>query len=402
MKTSTRAAFAAAVLMAVTFAAVPSSAQEVDFVVRAGAVNPNDPSLPYEYTHFYPHELQVHRGQTVRWEIVGNGESTGFHTVTFQPAGQERPDFLRQDEIPGYYNAAEDWFLPSACGHAGEDPCALADTNTLISSGIPPLTPAPEFSVTIDLPPGDYDYICTVHASMQGTIEVVPEAQALKTQEEIDAMVAERVAADTAAADAVVEENADPGFIFEGDKKIHLVKLGDATQDGHVSILQFFPSSLEVGAGEGVRWIYDDHVVDEVHTASFPEELSGGFAPFPHGKVGFGIHTRCDFDDRLSGAPGIPGIWGVTPVPCPANLELGIATWMTSQDRASGDNVTSPATIHDSGMLFPQNAPAQLRSIPGTEDAFPASFDANFPQTGTFVYECNIHSDPMTGSITVV
>ncbi len=404
MKTrSTTALFTAAALVVATFSAAPSIAQEIDFVIQAGATNPNDPSLAYEYTRFYPDTLRVHQGQTVSWKILGSAPgATGFHTVTFLPDGRDRPGLLREDEIPGYYNTTDEWFAPVGCGHVGEEPCLLQDTDTFVSSGIPIFFSPTDFSVTIDVPPGAYEYLCTVHASMTGTIEVVPDEEALKTQEQIDQETIEEVAADTAAADAVVAEDADPGFVIEDGRKIHVVLLGDSTPDNHVAIVQFLPGNLQIEAGDGVRWIYDDEIIDEIHSVSFPEELSGGFSPFPHGKAGVSFHPRCDFDDPNGGAPGIPGLWEVTPLPCEGNLELGVSTWMTEPTLAPGNDPSVPLAVHDSALLIPEGAPDQYRMNPGTGEPFPATFDAGFSNPGTYAYECNVHSDPMTGSITVV
>jgi len=375
-----------------------------DFTIQAGAAHPTVPGSGYEYTRYFPSTLEVHRGQTVTWNILGSGNNaTGFHTVSFLPDGQERPALLREDEIPGTYAVPEAWSLPAGgCGQQGQDPCVLTDTQTFISSGVPPYNPGLAFSATVDLAEGAYTYICTVHAAMQGTIEVVDEGTSLPTQAEIDQLITSEIAADTAAADAVVEESSVPTFDVVDGQKVWRVLLGDSTPDDHVSMNQYLPGSLQIEQGDAVRYVFDDDIVNEIHTVSFPEQVSGGFSPLPHGTAGFGFQVRCELDDPAGGAPALPGLFIPGAMPCPGQYELGVAPWMTSQTRALQDAVVSPLTVHDSGILVPQGAPPQFRNIPGaTSSTMPVGFQAAFPAPGTFVYECNVHTEPMTGSITV-
>jgi plastocyanin len=256
--------------------------------------------------------------------------------------------------------------------------------------------------VKVDVPVGVYPFICTVHASMQGALQVVGDDVALPSRAELATQRVNEIVADTASAAPL--ENQNPGFTIDGDRKIWNVLLGDSTPDNHVAINSYIPASLQIAAGDGVRFFFDNNIVDEIHTVSFPSEVTGSFSlgglGIPYGKGGVGLHPRCDFDDPLTGAPGVPGPFAITPLPCPANLEFGASPWMSTPTPAPGNNVL-PGGVHDSALLAPVGAPESYRALPDTGGFLPSTFAAEFPVPGTFTYKCNIHLDPMVGSITV-
>jgi hypothetical protein len=122
----------------------------------------------------------------------------------------------------------------------------------------------------------------------------------------------------------------------------------------------------------------------------------------PHGLAGFAIYLSCDGDGPTTGAPGVFGLWGMAVAPpCPADLEGAWAPWMIDSHPAIANAVTTPATYHDSGVLAPKRHPKSFKALPDTGRVFPSSFDAEFPLPGEFTYECDIHAEVMTGSISV-
>lgn len=362
-------------------------------LIQAGATHPTNREAPYEYTRFYPEVLNVRRGQTISWKILG------FHSITFSKSG--RPPFYRTDEVPGTYAIPEAWAFGSGCGHPGSKACVLRTATKFLSSGVP-LFGAGPFTAKMDVPPGAYEYFCTVHPGMKGTVNVVRDAARAATQRQVDAQIASQVRADSANADALFRANQKPVSTVESDgTRVWRGLLGDSTRDNHVSIIAFMPSNLEIAAGDKVRYTYRDHTVNEVHTVTFPTQATGGFEPLPHGLGAFGIYLSCDPDTPTGGLPGVPGLWGVMGPACPAHLELGHAPWMTTSHHAPGDQVLTPLTYHDSGLLVPKRASKGFRALPDTGETLPSAFDAEFPAAGTFTYECNIHVDFMTGSVRV-
>jgi plastocyanin len=362
-------------------------------VIQAGAAHPTNRDAPYEYTRFYPEVLNVQRGQTVSWKILG------FHSITFSKSG--RPPFYRTDEVPGTYAIPESWAFGTGCGHPGSKACVLQAGTKFLSSGVPMFDAGP-FSVKMDVAPGAYGYFCTVHPGMKGTINVVRKGVRVPAQRQVDAQVASQVRVDSANADALFRADQKPVSTVDADgRRVWRGLLGDSTRDNHVSILAFVPSNLEIAAGDRVRYTYRDHTVNEVHTVTFPTEATGGFEPVPHGLGAFGIYFSCDPDSPTSGMPGLAGPWAPIGPPCPANLELVHAPWMVRAHHAPGDQVLTPASYHDSGLLVPKRASSGFRKLPDTSATFPSAFDAEFPAAGTFKFECNIHVDLMTGSVSV-
>ncbi|HEX9713477.1 MAG TPA: hypothetical protein VGB52_13120 [Actinomycetota bacterium] len=395
---SITAVVAVSALVATLAGAPVATAEEFDHLVQAGALHPSQPDRPYEYTRFYPPVLDVHRGQTVQWMVVGDGVVSGFHTITFADAG--RPAFIRADDLPGTYATPEEWSIGSACGRNGLPACVFDEDTSFLSSGIPPFGNSP-FQVTIDVPQGMYSYFCTVHPAMSGALRVVPDSQPLPSSEEIEAEVTAAIQADTEAADALWDLRQDPVSTIEDGQRVWRVLVGDATPDDHVSLNAYLPATLDIEAGDKVRFQILEPVVNEVHTVTFPSAVTGGFSPVPHGLGGFGFYASCDPDDTSTGAKGIPGTWGIAGPDCPANLEIAIAPWMTAATPAPGGLVLTPATVHDSGILIPPGAPANFRELPGSGRVLPASFEGTFPLPGDFPFECNVHVDPMAGVIRV-
>ena len=77
-------------------------------------------------------------------------------------------------------------------------------------------------------------------------------------------------------------------------------------------------------------------------------------------------------------------------------------TPLANQQRAPGDAVVSPATLHNSGIMIRGALPERLRGRPaGSGNLFPTEFEATFPVPGTYNYRCLMHWDFMAGSITV-
>lgn len=372
-------------------------AETVDFDVQVGAINPNDPAKPYEYTRYYPEELQIHRGQTVRFNFIEN-LPLGFHTVTFSSAGL--PGYWRPDDVPGTYAFPDEGLLSSACGRGSQPACSFTSPDQFLSSGFVVNAPAHSpFRVTVDLPPGTYSYFCTIHATMTGTIEVVPDAAPLETQASIDALAAQQVLDDTANADALFQAGGTSRVTHENGQRVWHVLLGDSTDDDHVAIDTYLPASLpDVAPGDKVRFEFRERgagpIKNEIHTVTFPEEIG------VHG-IALAFYPACDPDDPATGLKGIPGAWGVDGPECPWNTEFLWQPRITSTTPAPGNAVLTPATFHDSGAMIPPGAPESFRTLPDTGELRPVTFEAEFPNAGTFSFACSIHEHFMTGSVTV-
>jgi plastocyanin len=392
-----RAVLAVIVALVASVLACPAArAGPGTLTIRAGAVHPTNRDAPYVYTRYYPDVLQVHRGQTVRWTF----EQT--HSVTFSKAA--RPGWYRPDEIPDTYAVDERFgFGATDCGLVGLKPCTFTASTAFLSSGVSRVRQEQPFEVRVDAPPGTYTYFCTLHPAMSGAIQVVRDTVVVRTQKQLDAYARSDVRADSKAADAVFRADQKPvSTVDAGGRRVWRGLLGDSTPDKHVSIVAFMPADLDAAAGDKVRYVFRDHAINEPHTVTFPTEVSGGPPPGPVGLGTFALFPACDFDGRTSGLPGVRGLWGASPVPaCPANFEVLHAPWMTRGHPAPGNQVMTPATYHDSGLLIPRGSSMGMRRLPDTGRVLPWTFEAEFPNTGSFKFECNLHADVMTGSVNV-
>jgi plastocyanin len=383
-----------------------ASAPAPDFTVQAGAVNPVNALAPYDYTRFYPDVLRVHRGQTVAWTFHG------LHAVAFLPADDggaadpnpNLPGFARADELAGQLALDERFAFGSGCGSASEPVCVVSSTEQRYDSGADPArADGARFTATIDLPPGAYRYHCTVHATMKGVVNVVGDAVALPTQAGVDAQARADIAADTAEADLLRKDQSQHGTPNGDGTTTWNVVVGPDAPSRHVTLVDYVPSVVRARAGDSVRFTDGDgNTVNNAHTVTFPAGAVGSTAspvagtPVPGGLAGAFAVPACDFDDRQSGAPGVPGL-----VACPANFEVLLSRHVSEQQRAPGDLVATPATYHNSALLLPAAAPSYLATNPNTHARFPSVFDAKFPAAGSFTYSCLLHGTAMTGQVSV-
>jgi plastocyanin len=399
---------ALATIAALVGVAGPAHAEE-RVVIHAGYSDPDD-ARPYEYVRYYPRgadgqtPVKIHRGAVVEWQF------DGFHSVAFLPGDDpaKHPAMLRSDELPGALALGEDWYQPSACGHGDDGPCVINNTTTFFSSGLPILDGNP-FSAKIDLPEGVYRYHCTVHPTMHGKLQVVANSVIVPTQAQLDAQTAQEVAQDAAPADALVQETKAAQRI-DGGTRIWTLKVGATTPDGAVSIYGYVGRNadgsagpLRVGRNDTVEFVPSG---EDTHSVTFPNDAVGGFelgpAPLPYGLGGLAIMAACDLDEPAAGAPGLPFPPAFF-LGCPAGeFELQAMPWAVGPHAAPLGAVPTPATYHDSGLMFRADGPEFIRGMPANSGTHMATtFRASFPAPGTFTFGCEIHPGFMFGTITV-
>ncbi len=399
-----RLVLVAIVLVALALPTGPSFAGAAggapDHVVQVGALA-EDPLKMYEYQDYFPRHLKVHRGDRVRWTFpMRSSENLAFHTVTFARQAKDVP-MVRRDEAPGALAFDETAVLSTGCGRPAQPVCKISRPDQVASSGTPILHRTPEggietFDAVIDLPPGIYHYFCTIHDPvMGGTVEVVPDRVRLKNPRPQD-FKAEIVKL-TAEADALAAKLSKPTAVDDGSRRVWTVHAGARTRSrGGVHIVGFLPASLRVAAGDTVRWVAGD----SLHGVTFPDTGS-------HLPPSF-FSLNCEADAPAGGAPGAPGV-GLLEIfgpGCPAGSvpEVGLTPAAHIPVPAAGGAVTSPLTVHSSGILADATAPDRLRGRPaGSGVRWPADFTASFPLSflGSFSYRCQVHPDIMGGSVTV-
>lgn len=403
---------------------------------------------PFNFTRFYPEVLRVHRGDRVQFRVppawVG-----ALHTVHFRPIDMDAlqhpvaapvPDALRHDPETGHIALNEELMLGSptydGCGlkdgspqsaRPKQPPCSLHSTERGVGSEFSEsfwqLADPSDFWIDVNLPVGTYRYQCNYHEGMVGVIEVVADDVALPDRATIEAGVKSDIAADLTSARALKAELDRVRFEQDGDDRVYQVTAGGTTSDGHVTIIGFSPSDLVLAPGDRVRfttagnepqsvtfpveaagrfWLEDCRSVDDCYSRIHP---SGNPIAAPVGLAITGYPFVCEYDDPLSGKPGVPTFMvratGCAPAPgTRPQLEWLLSPLVLEPHPAPRDEILTRGTFHDSGNMVDYDFPSFGRFPDGSLPL--ETFDATFPVAGSFPYGCQIHPQVMTGNIRVV
>jgi plastocyanin len=266
--------------------------------VPVGMFLDSDGGPPAESMRFFPDEVSVHRGDTLKFM----GE---FHTATLLPTSVEDPGdwtdenatepedpyaFLKPNPDNARYPLkllGDNPFTPRAdCGSAS-NPCLysgdeVVDSGTLFAYADPPADenspPTPTgFSVTIDAQQGDVVWvICRMHTRMTMKITVVGNNEDSTSQADIDSYVADTVAADRAEASSLHESmsNAHPSHM-QGGKRVWEAYSGFDTET--ISLYDMYPARINIRRGDKIEWRFDS-LGHEVHTVTFSGKRARRFA----------------------------------------------------------------------------------------------------------------------------
>lgn len=336
----------------------------------------------WAFNDFFPRTVSVATGTDLQFI------NQGFHTFTVLPAGTSARTDQRtngvavadsDDTVPNpngtthaELNLAALGPIPPTCGSPA-DPCVF-DGAGVVSSGTPAGPPAP-FVVHVTAAPGTYFFVCRVHAGMRGQLNVLPADQQGPTEQQVQAQIAKQVAhdlkgarqADARASRNASRKNSDGSTTWS-------ITAGTSSPDGHVALLEFLPLNLDIKPGDSV--VFKPLSPNEPHTVTFPTDFGTEFQPMceagsvdiPFGPPGF----------NCNGGP-------------PDELELdgGNGVWQ----------VTSPATVSDSGIIGPRRLASAI-ALPQTAVLHTWTVSFAGATAGTYTYVCQIH-DGMEATITV-
>jgi len=304
--------------------ALAQDAEPQAFTIQAGAYGPGN----IEVLAFAPQSLQVHRGDTVTWSI------NGFHNVRF---ANEPVDLIIVPEVDGQpqpqINPAVAFpTIQSGATYSGGE----------ANSGLPGPDVPPVLTLTIDMEPGTYSYLCDVHPGMLGVIVVEPDETAIVSP------------ADTAL-QASNEFNGSVQATYATLLEVEAASMeGDATQvsagvggTGRATINQFLPFTTTISAGESVTWTNPSDSV-EPHLVGWPPVRGQDVAPM-----------------EVEGGPPI--------------LAMGPTLAMT----VPTDSTITPGQAFNSGIILPGQ-----------------SYTLTFAEPGIYSYTCNIHPG-MNGTVVV-
>jgi plastocyanin len=268
---------------AVLIVAAPAGAGQPGALrVQVGAplfLEPAAGGAPADGMRFYTPPLNVHQGDTVRFDLAG------FHTATLLPANVDADTWVADnagdfgkpwslivpdpDEGAAGAKFNNDALLPVPldCGRPA-NPCAY-DGSSVVNSGV--VNPdnlnarSVSFSTTINADPGDtVTFLCLIHINMRGTLTVVPGADPATTQAEIDEYRDRRITRDARQAKRLhrdlLDMPQDRGSVVDAY----------AGYDGPGFALdEFYPATLRLREGQSVRWHFDELRFED-HTVTFP------------------------------------------------------------------------------------------------------------------------------------
>lgn len=236
---------------------------------------------------FFPKEITINAGDAILFEFP---TPPGFHTVTFL-SGEEAPPLIIPDDTGVAPAASPPAGPPTLIVNpqvAFPSGATTYDGTGFVNSGLDVvrLPGDPPFMLTFTTP-GTYEYQCIPHGVVMKATVVVQEAGSALPE-------------DQAAADARGDQER-AALIDEGKAEIAEYAAATATArddgstlwevaagagEGQARVMQFLPNSLEIKAGDTVRWV--NHSRTEPHTVTFlgagveqPEDIA--IEPQPSG-----------------------------------------------------------------------------------------------------------------------
>ncbi len=342
----------------------PGSTSIIKHVLGAqgAAVNAANPSID-EYS--LP-ALKVHVGDTVQWL------DNGGHTVTFARGNTDIP-LLVPDPSAVVTNALDAgntpfWFnsqpqldfdprgvVASNVRTVHGEQVGVEDGSQLVGSGLYTGNGNPPKFVLKFTKAGTYKYQCAVHPNMNGAIKVLPRGAKIPS-----------AAADVHHEKAILTRQV-AAFVSLADYTPPADTVSAGHDEGQLSLLNFFPSTLHVPVGATVTFSETSDV--EVHTFSF-------------GPSAYLANISNNLIEPIKSAAG------------PPTLEFNPLIAYSSDIAGSSGIPQYTGTNHGNGFFNTGILDANPGSTAGT------SFAVKFTKAGTYDFQCLIHPF-MKGQIVV-
>jgi plastocyanin len=243
-------------LSAVALLLAPAAAQAATKTVYAGPPVAKAKAMPPDSTGnaFYPRSIAVNAGGKVAFKIGG------LHNVIFAPRAKPAGPFHAPDParpVAGtgrWFDGQPGWFIDPA--HVMPSGDKVIDGKAVDASGVFQGQGAPPDYVVKFPKVGRYDYVCTIHPGMKGSVKVVRKHAASKPK-----AVAKQVAATVKTAKKLAAQ------VPAGN----VVRAGNDRRE--VAFFSFFPAARQVPVGTPVRFEMSKDST-EIHNVVFgPEAL---------------------------------------------------------------------------------------------------------------------------------
>jgi plastocyanin len=388
-------------LAAVLIAPSPAKAQ----TTYNASVGGETPDQAVQADAFFPNELWLFEGDSIKWTFVPKNE---IHTVTLLTPGQVRPSAPPPAGPPFAVQGVN-------CGPAPSyDGSACVSTPAGFNGGA---------TFTVAFPKaGNYKLVCLVHPEMNGTVHVlvnIPLNAGLRHSQRFYDDVAQDEAkallSDNDTQDADQRGWNDDHRDRDGDNTVtagigEIVATGGGTQ--YRAVVRFLPGTIRIHEGESVLWTNLDPT--EPHTVTFGTE-----------PVGF-VPTLYALPPALflPAGPPIPN----PPVPCTlaittdckdpgTGVVIGTINCTTSPAATAGTTPCNAAFTPQGNSVSPPPPPFAKNSFlnsgfiqaaaedrTGTAQLPPGTTRIRiyFPNKGVYYYHCALHDvDGMYGKVIV-
>jgi plastocyanin len=282
-----------------------------------------------QVNQFFPGDVTVNVGDTITWKVG----STEFHDVVFLSGTEKKPFIAVGPQGP--------MLEPQAAFPSGGNTYSGTE---VITSGL--LNKGDTQSVTFTAP-GTYEYWCTIHSAMKGTVTVT-DGGAADTQAALDARATAELNSDLA--------NHGLPVIVSNTQSLKAdaaAAVAAGAGDNVVAVNRFLSANVTIAEGQTVTWINKDP--ETPHTVTF---LDGTTPP-----------------DLVTPAPQPDG---------PPLLLLNPAVLAPSSTELNYDG----NGFLNSGFI-------------SNEEPFTNTFSVRFTQRGVYAYICVLH-EGMGGTVTVL
>ena len=370
-------------------------------------IDASTPAFNLATTIYFPNELRVHPGDTVRFTAVDRGEP---HTVTLgtlvedalaaiakipkdAPPGPPPsavlkipPPFagqlpssidLRQSAMQPCFLAGGDPPVRDACSKEQQRQPEFSGTGSFYNSGFIPGRAVFSMKLASTVQPGTYTFICLFHGpGMTGKMTVVGAGEKASSPDELKAQAAgqlEKAVQNLQPAIAQAKAASPAGAVLAGaaDPTVHDALSSD-----------FFPKTISVPTGGTVSW---QIVVG--HTISFnaPSDAVDLVVRATDGS--FHLNNKAIFPVGWPGQPLPPGP-GMEPAPGGPQPPLpGPPSGPPPPPLTTDAGAWDGKGFRSSGLIFQQGPQSP-------------TYKVTFAQPGTYSYKCLIHVD-MEGTVKV-
>jgi plastocyanin len=264
-------------------------------------ISPVDRGRVFSYNDLFPREVTVHRGDILDFKPGLPADHVLAIAPNARAARAALPAFISDTDDPNAVGTGRPKIVlgvpiqialsgANVCLPSGSaPPCSFNGSDVLINSS----SSGSDWLVQVDANPGSYQVFDYFHPGLTGTIEVVPNDEPVSTVAEMQRASDRQFQRDQRDALALERRDDVVRFSEEDGVRTYLVRDGDSTGDGRVSLYEMLPhATLNLRVGDRVKFVWSD--VGLAHSATTPPnaaapvglDCDSGFTPDPSATCG--------------------------------------------------------------------------------------------------------------------